>query len=1026
MATMLMALALVMAAIGCEQTTGPENQQGSEQTYRLALSETGTYAFHEADFGYNAQTAKTVTVTNIGKEATGKLTLAVAGDNAEAFKLSKSAISNIAVGKTTTFTVKPNTGLSAGVYTATVTVSGSNGIGASFDVSFTVNNADGTPPPDEPLEEPVYGISLDVSDTAFPEALEGYPAQTAKTVTVTNIGKEATGSLKVALSGDNAEAFKLSKSAISNIAVDKTATFTVKPNTGLAAGVYTATVTVSGDNGISESFEVSFTVNNADGTPPPDEPLEEPVYGISLDVSDTAFSDEVEGYGAQEPITVTIRNTGNRPTGALMLKVSSTDFSVSRDTVGSIAVGGTETFFVRVNLRLAAGTHTAKVSVSGEGASASNIEEQSFDVSFEVTPVPEYGIDLSETGPLTFEDAILGYGDITPQAITVTNTGNQPTGALSVALTGDNASAFALNPPSTVPSIAVGTNDSFTIVPNTGLDVGTYTALVTVSGGSNIEERSFEVSFTVTASYGITLSQTETLTFPEAVFGYPALTPQAITITNSGDQPTGALTVALTGDNASAFALNPPSTVPSIAVGTTGSFTIVPNTGLAVGSYAATVSVSGGSNIEEQSFSVSFVVTPTADSFASLVPRLNNDKALASVSYTLPSGAETYTASLSLTTANSPANVVIDGGGRAITGSANSITVGAGITLTLKDIKFTTLPLTVTTGGKLILGSEGDAANSAVVQGNTGTGVTVNGGTLELKDGALVTDNHDSGIVLDDSQFTMTGGEISDNEVKDEGGYGGGVLMKGANSVFTMGGGVIRANKVPFASYPYGYGGGVAIVDGGKFMMTDGAISDNKAARGGGVYMGGEGATFTMTGGSISDNETNSDGGGVYMAGDGFSFTLDGGDITENKAGYGAGVMIIGEGGTFSMTDGSISDNIASNVTYVTPSGGGTNHADTGGVSIAGANNKVYMSGGEISGNTSEMYNGGIRIGNTSVFNMTGGVITNNRAVLDGGGVRLGSTTTFTGDPRIGNPVTSGSGQGWIYGNTPDDVYYVE
>jgi hypothetical protein len=40
----------------------------------------------------------------------------------------------------------------------------------------------------------------------------------------------------------------------------------VVPNTGLAAGTYTATVTVSGGNGITANFTVSFTVN--DNTPP--------------------------------------------------------------------------------------------------------------------------------------------------------------------------------------------------------------------------------------------------------------------------------------------------------------------------------------------------------------------------------------------------------------------------------------------------------------------------------------------------------------------------------------------------------------------------------------------------------------------------------------------------------------------------------------------------------------------------------------------------------------------------------------
>jgi hypothetical protein len=44
---------------------------------------------------------------------------------------------------------------------------------------------------------------------------------------------------------------------------------------------------------------------------------------------------------------------------------------------------------------------------------------------------------------------------------------------------------------------------------------------------------------------------------------------------------------------------------------------------------------------------------------------------------------------------------------------------------------------------------------------------------------------------------------------------------------------------------------------------------------------------------------------------------------------------------------------------------------------------------------------------------MTGGEITGN----DLGGLHILDGSTFTGNPRIGNPVTSGNGSGWIYGN---------
>jgi uncharacterized repeat protein (TIGR02543 family) len=67
--------------------------------------------------------------------------------------------------------------------------------------------------------------------------------------------------------------------------------------------------------------------------------------------------------------------------------------------------------------------------------------------------------------------------------------------------------------------------------------------------------------------------------------------------------------------------------------------------------------------------------------------------------YTLPSGSETYILAITpLTTSTSPASVVIDGGGRVVTGSTNRITIGADLTITLKNITFKTLPFTVSGG----------------------------------------------------------------------------------------------------------------------------------------------------------------------------------------------------------------------------------------------------------------------------------------------------------------------------------------
>ena len=236
--------------------------------------------------------------------------------------------------------------------------------------------------------------------------------------------------------------------------------------------------------------------------------------------------------------------------------------------------------------------------------------------SITINPAPTYGIRLSETGTYAFPSASFGYDPQATHAVTITNNGNQPTGALTVALSGSSSSSFTLSTTS-VSSIAAGGNlaDAFTVVPNTGLAVGTYTATVTVSGANGITAQ-FTVSFQVTAAtYGITLSETGTYAFPSATFGYVAQTARAVTITNTGNQPTGALSVSLGGLNSGSFTLSTTSVSSIVAGGNlANAFTVVPMTGLAVGTYTATVTVSGANGITAE-FSVSFQVTAASTVF---------------------------------------------------------------------------------------------------------------------------------------------------------------------------------------------------------------------------------------------------------------------------------------------------------------------------------------------------------------------------------------------------------------------------
>ena len=66
------------------------------------------------------------------------------------------------------------------------------------------------------------------------------------------------------MAGTHATSFELNKTSIADILAGGTATFTVRPKTGLSAGTYTATVKVSGTGVTAQSFDVKFTVK--DGT----------------------------------------------------------------------------------------------------------------------------------------------------------------------------------------------------------------------------------------------------------------------------------------------------------------------------------------------------------------------------------------------------------------------------------------------------------------------------------------------------------------------------------------------------------------------------------------------------------------------------------------------------------------------------------------------------------------------------------------------------------------------------------------
>lgn len=153
-------------------------------------------------------------------------------------------------------------------------------------------------------QAPTYSIVLSpAEDITFDSQPLSYGPVAPRTITINNTGNQPTGVLNVAFSGAYANAFTLSKRTFDSIAPNSSESFTVAPIFGLTPYTYTAPLTVSGDNSISASLQVSFTVTPALSS-------SKSVTGVTApagaDISGTSITAEVENNVARQTIDVAI------------------------------------------------------------------------------------------------------------------------------------------------------------------------------------------------------------------------------------------------------------------------------------------------------------------------------------------------------------------------------------------------------------------------------------------------------------------------------------------------------------------------------------------------------------------------------------------------------------------------------------------------------------------------------------------------------------------------------------------------
>lgn len=141
---------------------------------------------------------------------------------------------------------------------------------------------------------PEISVSYWPDPTVFPSEDEGYAFAQARILTIDNKGTADTGPLTITVEGADPDAFTVSPSNIKNIAASGKAESTVRPAKGLTAGIYTATIKISGNDVNTLSLNVKFTVKDPNA---------------SATVSGTITS-----YGdAGENVTVTLTPAGGTP-----------------------------------------------------------------------------------------------------------------------------------------------------------------------------------------------------------------------------------------------------------------------------------------------------------------------------------------------------------------------------------------------------------------------------------------------------------------------------------------------------------------------------------------------------------------------------------------------------------------------------------------------------------------------------------------------------------------------------------------
>ncbi|HVE42334.1 MAG TPA: hypothetical protein VNM14_20790 [Planctomycetota bacterium] len=372
---------------------------------------------------------------------------------------------NVTSGSSTTLTVTATPGAKAsGSYTARIIVGSPAGAGHATNAPqmiFVTMNLTGSP-----------NIGVSPSPVTFSTGVGINPAD--QVITVTNTGGQplnwtATSAVVTPLAGTWLSLVGTTNGVLN---AGLQATFNAHVNVaGLTAGSYAGTITVSDPAAANNPQTINVTLDV----------LNSPTIGVAP--TSLTFTTPIGVNPGNQ--TLTISNTGNQTLNwnaapSVTTPVAGTWLSLVGTTSGALTTG-TANFAASVNVSgLPAGTYSGTVTITGD-VSTSN-SPQTVPVTLRVLADPAIGL---SPAAVTFT-SIVGGASPGAQTVTVTNIGDltltwnaacsvtTPPGGTWLSLTGTTAGA-----------LNGGLSATFDAVADiSGLPVGTYTGLITVTGAA--------------------------------------------------------------------------------------------------------------------------------------------------------------------------------------------------------------------------------------------------------------------------------------------------------------------------------------------------------------------------------------------------------------------------------------------------------------------------------------------------------------------------------------------------------------